>query len=257
MNIKQYVDRLLQYIDSGRFFRTPLRVLYTLFGACAFLPALVLLVGLVGKEARYALSILNYLGGWSKAVVYFALFLIFVYLLLLGFFGLYYWLNRKKDLYNTVRIGDKIKALPTIAHLIRCLGESYAILSFLATLGVYIIAYVLLLFTGFKPLGVTDPEGFFKVFLIGLLGIPGMAIGLFLQSYLVILLTHGASELLLIKTSIANNVSDLGDIQRATVMPEKEEDDAPHTNVETEQPESHSPASQEMTSDQLNPTKEQ
>lgn len=253
--IKQYVDRLLQYIDNGRFFRTPLKTLYTLLGVCAFLPAAFLILTLVDEKTRYALSFLDYLDGWSKIVVYLALFLIFVYLILLGFFGLYYWLNRKKDLYRTVREGDKIKALPTIAHIFKCLGESYGILSFLASLGVYIIAYVLLLLTGFKPLGVTEIEGFFKFFLVGLLIIPVMAVILFLHSYLIILLTHGVSELLLIKTSVANNVSDIGDIQRASVMAE-EEIGAPHTTVKAEQHQSYIPTSQEIPSESPDYTKE-
>lgn len=257
--IKQYVDRLLQYIDSGRFFRNPLKVLYILFGVCAFLPAVMLLLEFFSEDTWNSLNSLGYyLDGWSKVIMYLALFLILVYLVLLGIIGLYYWLNRKNDLYNTIRIGDKIKALPTIAHFVKCLGESYGVLSFLAPLGVYIISYVLLLITGFKPLGVVEIGEFFKYLFLGLLVAPVLAVILFLHSYLIILLAHGISERLFIKTSIANNVSDIGDIQRATTMTEEESEelhaDQPH--VETEQPVTPIPTVEEMTEEHVDPTKE-
>lgn len=42
--IKQYVDRLLQYIDSGRFFRSPIKVFYILIGVTTFLPVFLPIV---------------------------------------------------------------------------------------------------------------------------------------------------------------------------------------------------------------------
>lgn len=199
-----------------------MKVLYILFGLCAFIPALLVIISLFDEKTRGVLSFLDlFLDGWSKFIVYLSLFLVFIYFVFLGICGFFYWLGRQKDLYQTVRIGDKIKALPTVAHVIRCLGESYGLLSFFAALGAYIICYVLSIFAGFKPLGAIEAGDFFRFFFLGLLGIPVLAIALFLHSYLVILIAHGISEMILIKTSIANNVSDIGDIHRATLMQEE------------------------------------
>lgn len=258
MNIlKQYVNRLLQYIDSGRFFRSTMKVLYILFGACAFIPAAMIIIFLFEEETR-GVFMFYALEGWSKFIVYFALFLIFVYFVFLGFCGFFYWMRRQKDLYQTVRIGDKIKALPTVAHIIRCLGESFGLLFFFVPLGAYIIFYVLLIFAGFKPLGAYDVDDFFKLFFLGLLGIPVVAIVLFLNSYLVILISHGISEQILIKTSIANNVSDIGDIHRATLMQEVEPaEDLATDKEEGSDLEPLAPTAEETPSDTLGNPNEQ
>ena len=100
---------------------------------------------------------------------------------------------------------------------------------------------------------------FFKYLFIGLLAVPVLAVILFLHSYLIILLAHGISERLFIKTSIANNVSDIGDIQRATTMPEEESEElhADQSHVETEQPVPPIPTVEEMTEEYVDTTKEQ
>lgn len=110
--MKQCVDRLMRYIDSGRFFRGPIKVLYILFGIMAFIPVILPIALLFVPSFNDTLSEFK---TWWKILSYFAVFLITVYFLLLGFFGFYYWSNRYRDLYATVRIGDKIKAIPVRA----------------------------------------------------------------------------------------------------------------------------------------------
>lgn len=213
--IKQYVDRLLQYIDSGRFFRSPIKVLYILIGVSTFVPMLLPIVLLFIPHVHYFISSQ---GTWTTIVSYFGVLVLIVYFLMLGFFGFYYWRNRQRDLYATVRIGDKIKAIPVCAHIIRSLGEWNGVYLFVSTMGAYLILYVLALLTG---------GGSIEIFLIilfgGLLVIPVLGFVLFLISYPIILSAHAISERLMIRAIVANNVSDLGDIHRAAVMPEVEE----------------------------------
>lgn len=85
-------------------------------------------------------------------------------------------------------------------------------------MGAYLITYILVLFTGGGSF-----KGFLILFFGGLLAIPILGIILYLMCYPIILISHAISERLLIKTIVANNVSDLGDIHRAAVMPEVEE----------------------------------
>ena len=85
-------------------------------------------------------------------------------------------------------------------------------------MGAYLILYVLALISGGG-----DFEGFLIILFGGLLAIPLLCLILFLISYSIILSAHAISERLLIKAIVANNVSDLGDIHRAAVMPEAEE----------------------------------
>ena len=209
--IKQYVDRLLQYIDSGRFFRSPIKVLYILIGVSTFVPILLPIILLIIPQVHYFISSQ---GTWTTIVSYFGVLVLIVYFLMLGF---YYWHNRQRDLYATVRIGDKIKAIPVCAHIIRSLGEWNGVYLFVSTMGAYLILYVLALLTG---------GGSIEIFLIilfgGLLIIPVLGFVLFLISYPIILSAHAISERLMIRAIVANNVSDLGDIHRAAVMPEVE-----------------------------------
>lgn len=213
--IKQYVDRLLQYIDSGRFFRSPIKVFYILIGVSTFLPVFLPIVLLFIPQVHYFISSQ---GTWPTIVSYLGVLVLIVYFLVLGFFGFFYWRNRQRDLYATVRVGDKIKAIPVCAHIIRSLGEWNGIYLFVSTMGAYLILYVLALISGGG-----DFEGFLIILFGGLLAIPLLCLILFLISYSIILSAHAISERLLIKAIVANNVSDLGDIHRAAVMPEAEE----------------------------------
>lgn len=213
--IKQYVDRLLQYIDSGRFFRSPIKVFYILIGVSTFLPVFLPIVLLFIPQVHYFISSQ---GTWPTIVSYLGVLVLIVYFLALGFFGFFYWRNRQRDLYATVRVGDKIKAIPVCAHIIRSLGEWNGIYLFVSTMGAYLILYVLALISGGG-----DFVGFLIILFGGLLVIPLLCLALFLISYPIILSAHAISERLLIRALVANNVSDLGDIHRAAVMPEAEE----------------------------------
>lgn len=213
--IKQYVDRLLQYIDSGRFFRSPIKVFYFLIGVSTFLPVFLPIVLLFIPQVHYFISSQ---GTWATIVSYLGVLVLIVYFLALGFFGFFYWRNRQRDLYATVRVGDKIKAIPVCAHIIRSLGEWNGIYLFVSTMGAYLILYVLALISGGG-----DFVGFLIILFGGLLAIPLLCLILFLISYPIILSAHAISERLLIRALVANNVSDLGDIHRAAVMPETEE----------------------------------
>lgn len=213
--IKQYVDRLLEYIDSGRFFRSPIKVFYILIGVSTFLPVVLPIALLFIPQVN---DFISSLGGWPTVVSYLGVLVLIVYFLALGFFGFYYWRNRQRDLYATVRPGDKIKAIPVCAHIVRCLGEWNGIYLFVSIMGAYLILYVLALISGGG-----DFLGFLIILFGGLLAIPLLCLILFLISYPIILSAHAISERLLIKAIVANNVSDLGDIHRAAVMPEAEE----------------------------------
>lgn len=224
--IKQYVDRLLQYIDSGRFFRSPIKVFYILIGVSTFLPVFLPIVLLFIPQVHYFISSQ---GTWPTIVSYLGVLVLIVYFLALGFFGFFYWRNRQRDLYATVRVGDKIKAIPVCAHIIRSLGEWNGIYLFVSTMGAYLILYVLALISGGG-----DFEGFLIILFGGLLAIPLLCLALFLISYPIILSAHAISERLLIRALVANNVSDLGDIHRAAVMPEAEESLASGTQKQEE-----------------------
>lgn len=213
--MKQFVDQLLQYIDSGRFFKSPIKLLYILFGITAFVPVALPIMALCSSSFHERVF---YLNSWTRIVCYVGVVLLLVYFLILGFFGFFYWCKRYHDFNSSIRVGDKIKAIPVLAYVVRSLGEWKGVYLFVSIMGSSVIVYLCALLSGGGSFST-----FLSILFVGCLAIIVLGILLFLLSYLIILVAHTISEKLLIKAIVANNVSDLGDIHRAAMMPNVEE----------------------------------
>lgn len=244
--MKQFVDQLLQYIDSGRFFKNPIKLLYILFGIIAFVPVVLPIMALCSSSFHERIF---YLNSWTRIVCYVGVALLFVYFLILGFFGFFYWCKRYHDFNSSIRVGDKIKAIPVLAYVVRSLGEWKGIYLFVFTMGASVIVYLCALLSGGGSF-----SNFLGILFVGLLAIIVLGILLFLLSYLVILAAHTISEKLLIKAIVANNISDLGDIHRAAMMPKVEEPG----NMKNEMPiPSQTRTDEESTTNNTSTTKEE
>lgn len=213
--IKHYLEQYLGYIDDGRFFREPLKILYIIFGILPVSVPLFYLYTLVDDWD----SMVGYSEGWTKFTIVVAVLLIFVWLLAMAYCAFVYWMQRKNDLHHTIRVGEKIVAIPTLAHVVKCMGESYALVISLSVVGVYVILYVVSFLNGFSFFYYDPTVGeFLKCAVLGIVLFAVLLLGLFVFSYFVVLGAHTISEKLLVKAMIANDVRDLGDIHRAAVM---------------------------------------
>lgn len=217
--IKHYLELMLNYIDNGTFFRDPMKLLYVIFGIVGFAAPLVY-VYYIYDEWNHLIP--SFLDTWPKMTLGLTYILIFVYLVAIAYAHLVFWLHRKDKLHQTVRVGDKIVAIPIYADFIQCAGEAAGIFPALALLGSYIVAFLIGLLNGFKFMnyGVNDFGDYLEAVVVLIIAFVLLAIACFIIGYLIILVAHVVSEKLRIKAMIANDVRDLGDIHRAAVMAE-------------------------------------
>lgn len=218
--IKHYLELMLNYIDNGTFFRDPMKLLYVIFGIVGFAAPLVYLYFICDNWDGL---IPHHLDTWPKMTLTLTYILIFVYLVGISYAHLVFWLHRKDKLHQTVRVGDKIVAIPVYADFIQCAGEAAGIFPALALLGSYIVAFLIGLLNGFKFIdyGVMDFGDYLEAVVVLIIAFVLLAIACFIIGYLIILVAHVVSEQLRIKAMLANDVRDLGDIHRAAVMTEK------------------------------------
>lgn len=215
--IKELIDKFMRTVDNGLFFREPMKWLYFFFGAVAFLPAFAFLIATI-----YFIKF-NYYTSWEIFTFVVNIICVFTFLLALGYLGWSFWSNRRRDLQQVVRIGDRINAIPIVAHYIQSVGEATFVFLFIAPIGTYIITFIIGLLNGFSIFGVRylDVENYFKAFFALILVFIGLVIGLFGICYLGILFTHFITEKMRIKAQLANDLRDVADIQRAAILPEE------------------------------------
>lgn len=224
--IKLFIDKLLHYIDNGKFFREPMKIFYLVNG---FLPAIT--------PIAYSVAFLFFVFGelipndhkyeniWTKFLVITGGSLIGAWLAVIALLSIFYWINRKNQLTRTVRVGDNIKAIPIIAHYITCAGESTGLMLALTPLGSYIIVYVMVLLGGYSLLPGGIELSLLPIVAIGgVVGFALLVIAMFLICYPIVLLSHVVGEKLRIKAQLANDLRDVSDIHRAATMTEETED---------------------------------
>ena len=211
--------KFLNYLNQGFFFSWPLRILYIFTGVISLITMLFL--GIYGvMRVPQALHFDYIEEGWSKFTAYLALGLICLYLIFLGVLALLFWIEKYKEVKLFVRPGDKIIGLNIFAHYIQASGESNGISTFLGLVGFFWIFFIFSLFSGFKVFFQFgwDMSMFLKAFFIGLIVGLVFTLLVFIASYLIILTSRVAAEKLRVKAMVANDLSDVADIQRAGVI---------------------------------------
>lgn len=104
---------LINWLKSGNIFKQPVALFYVLIGIGALLAPFVTLIQLS--------DIFSY--GSASMIV--ALIFIFLIMLVGGFFGIRYWIERSSDLSQITSADDQFVATPVISHLIQCWGEFF------------------------------------------------------------------------------------------------------------------------------------
>lgn len=218
--IKHYLELMLNYIDNGTFFRDPMKLLYIIFGVLGFAAPAAYIYFLYDAWDNL---IPSFLDTWPKLTLGLTYILVLVYLIAIAYAHLVFWLHRKDKLHQTVRVGDKIVAIPVYADFIQCAGEAAGIFPAISMLGAYVIFFVIGLLNGFKFIhyGPFDFGDYLEGIIYLIIGFVLLAIACFIIGYLIILVAHVISERLRIKAMLANDVRDLGDIHRAATMTEK------------------------------------
>ena len=181
-SIKDLLEQLLKYFDSGNVFCKSFKWLYWIISV------LVPIFCIVG--------ITKILDGFKYANGVYMFFLILCVLVLLAvaFFGFLYWFRRADDVEATVDTKARFVALPPVSHFIRTLGEFAGIVG--ASAGTLMALFI--------NLEVTI-EGYSSVVAwIAVIVTP-------IVSFVVIVLARFISETINATASIANDVHSLAD----------------------------------------------
>ncbi len=122
--LKPYLD----YIDAGKLFKQPFRVLYLVIAVALLLFPVYLLCAAIADK------MFSYMSG-GQIFVFLILWLIIA---AAGWLSFQLWFNRSKKLQETSNMGDDFIATPVLTHFIQTWGEwlgSYVgIVGFLVTL---------------------------------------------------------------------------------------------------------------------------
>lgn len=185
--VKQWLNRLMAVIDSGSFFREPMRWLYVVIGILMSLGCLIGIwqlidTGVFKYQALYAI-------------------LATLVMLAVSVFAVLFWINRSKHLKDKVQVNDDIVAIPVVAHFTQSIGECVGII--MCTV-VALMAFLVPLLAGdmggymFRELIPIDVSGPLLTAIFG-------ALFCVIWGYLIILVAHFWAETMRAIASIANN----------------------------------------------------
>lgn len=188
-------------IDNGKLIKTPFKWLYTVFAILAFIPLLAFL----GCAAYFWDDGICFLGvGFWNIFVTVFIAILFAYSLLIIALGVYnFWINRKIMLDKVVKTGSRIFAIPLIADINQCLGESNSIQLVAHAVFAVILAFISLVLTGGCGFYY---EGHFILY--PLIAVAGLLI-VALLAYLNVLTVRFVAEKLRIRAGLANDVRDI------------------------------------------------
>ena len=193
-----FLNPFLSYIDDGRLFRNPFRILYGFFAIVQLLVPVASLV--LGIQALIRAG--NMFGSsFGLIVLFIVLWLVLAVVSLIGF---QIWWDRKDKLASITREGDDFIATPVFSHLIQTTGEWLG--TWLAVFG-FFFALLTTIFSNvdglFMLIGALAPGGLSTLMRTGVIGMVAAPV----TGFLVIVGSRFLAEQFRALTSIANNTS--------------------------------------------------
>ncbi|MBQ9287710.1 MAG: hypothetical protein IJ212_04700 [Bacteroidaceae bacterium] len=234
--IKTGLNTLLSWIDSGNFFKKPMKVLYMITGYLSFLLPIALLVAFFNfKDIIEDFTSIKSLvdDGWPAFLYMIFIILFFIILFLLSYINFLFWKNRSEKLESLVKTGDQIVVIPVWADYVQSTGEVWGIFWGIVPSITAILALVFYILSG-----AIFEDNFLLNLLVSVIGCALFILFWVICGFIIILMSHFIGESMRLKAQMANDIRDIGDIARAatfenidTVAPDvKEEKDS------TEQP---------------------
>jgi len=110
----QQVNKVTTPIDNGSFFRKPMQWFYIFLGIAAFAG---------GLYAVYKVCDEFIFNDYAPSEAVRGGIAMLIGCLVFAFFGLFFWLNRRKHLANTVEAKTEFAAVPVFAHLLQSFGD--------------------------------------------------------------------------------------------------------------------------------------
>ena len=178
------LEPLFNYIDGGKLFRQPFRILYYVLGV-------VFGLGIIYGVTKYTLDTIHYLNGGAYV---FAILMILV-VIASGVFTIIYWFKRAKLVGVDIPENARFLAIPAISGFVIVFGEWLGLM--IGVIGVCfgVLSAILLPITGNGA----------EFFLTGLL----MAVGAAIVGFINILFWRLIGEQILAIGSIANDCAEI------------------------------------------------
>ena len=209
--LKNILDMVLASIDNGSFFRTPMKRYYLLHGIIMFLvPIAYIFMHFSVVKGR-----LEYYETWRSIVLVLTELATVAWMFIAAYLSFTFWRKRADGLEKEVHPGSQIVLIPTFAHYVQCLGEWLGMLLTALTAGLGAIHWLGMLLSG--P-GEGSFGRYFENLLMGLCALGAAVLVAVFLSYAIVSLSHLMGEKLRIKAMMANDLRDVSDIQRASVM---------------------------------------
>ena len=208
----------MKLVDSGKVLKQPVKWVYVLCGVFSFVPFVVCLY-FVCSDFLNLENFLGY-GYWTNFVSIFMLFMFLYELLILGLICFWYWMNRKNNLDNVVETGSRTTAIPLVADIAQCCGESFTILLVFIPIGAAVLYLVTLL--------LTDGGGFYSKlrFVNYILLFIAVVVSAVIIGYLHLMLVRFVTEHMRLYSQIGNDVHRIAIDEKI-----KDVRHADHTNV--------------------------
>ena len=178
--IKNYLEQLLKFFDSGNVFCKPFKWLYWIISVLVPFGCIASIVKIFDT--------FKYLDGVGILMS----ILMIIVLLAVGFFGFLYWFRRADDVEASVDTKARFVAMPAVSHLVRTLGEFAGIVGASAGTFIALLVNIQIASNGYG-------ENWAMVIIVPIV------------SYIVIVISRFISECINATASIANDVHSLAD----------------------------------------------
>lgn len=208
------------YLSHGVIALTPLIFLISLYPFSLASVSTALLAPMFWGMKSYPQEFITTIGQalYSKSslevLIYLAFIAILIYFLILGIRGFQYWQKRKEDLFATVSVVDKSKAISVLGHFIESAGKWYAFYLFALPVGYLLIGYV-----AFFLIGLAGGANVGTLFFTGVSFILVSAVLPFILSAFLFAFSLVTARVLYMIERLSHDVSD---IHRAVVTTQQE-----------------------------------
>lgn len=196
-----FFEPVWDYIDNGKFYREPFRLLYVIMAVLNALFPLWVIYEAVDS------GVFDYISGGAV----FAMILAFLVLIFLGAMSFCLWFNRQEKVKNSLHEDHEFVAIPVVSHFIQTLGEWFG---FYLGVGGCLISFLFTIFGQNDSLGNLIPVGT-SVLMIIMYPVTG---------FLIVVTGRLIAEIYRALASIANNTKKFAESRQCVDTPEVQAD---------------------------------
>lgn len=212
---KILIDKALNIVDNGSFFREPIVYVYRIIGIL-YLPCLLLAL----YQCYDSFSGIAMMVGNTINVI-----LLIITCIVACILALLFWVNRSNKLRQRIPMGGDMIVMPIVADFIQSFFEITGLISM-----IFVPVYTL--YIGILGQLFIKQYSLYKDVLFMAVSI---SIGAIILGYVIMAFGHFIAENIRALATITNNIKDLGDIYRASLFQNEEQEISPKNEQEEQE----------------------